>query len=90
MLHLFQKLQTNCRRLKKNTYEDHSFETPLSFEKGQEFGEFNLGCTIVLLFEAPTNFEYNMELGARIKVGEGLYHQTSPQAKPGVPASPSK
>jgi phosphatidylserine decarboxylase len=40
--------------------------------KGQPFGEFHLGSTIVLLFEAPKNFKFQLEIGQRILVGEGI------------------
>lgn len=41
-------------------------------EKGAAVGEFNLGSTIVLLFEAPKDFSFNLHPGQRIRVGEGL------------------
>ncbi|XP_026210418.1 phosphatidylserine decarboxylase proenzyme, mitochondrial isoform X1 [Anabas testudineus] len=40
--------------------------------KGEAVGEFNLGSTIVLLFEAPKDFSFNLQPGQRIRVGEGL------------------
>jgi phosphatidylserine decarboxylase len=40
--------------------------------KGQPFGEFRLGSTIVLLFEAPKNFKFHLETGQRILVGAGI------------------
>ncbi|KAK2818485.1 hypothetical protein Q5P01_024046 [Channa striata] len=41
-------------------------------QKGEAVGEFNLGSTIVLLFEAPKDFTFNLHPGQRIRVGEGL------------------
>ncbi|KAK9532120.1 hypothetical protein VZT92_009522 [Zoarces viviparus] len=41
-------------------------------QKGAAVGEFNLGSTIVLLFEAPKDFSFNLQPGQRIRVGEGL------------------
>ncbi|TNN48983.1 Phosphatidylserine decarboxylase proenzyme, mitochondrial [Liparis tanakae] len=41
-------------------------------QKGAAVGEFNLGSTIVLLFEAPKDFSFSLQPGQRIRVGEGL------------------
>ncbi|XP_038563206.1 phosphatidylserine decarboxylase proenzyme, mitochondrial isoform X3 [Micropterus salmoides] len=41
-------------------------------QKGAPVGEFNLGSTIVLLFEAPKDFTFNLQPGQRIRMGEGL------------------
>ncbi|KAM3600584.1 uncharacterized protein V6R79_025451 [Siganus canaliculatus] len=44
----------------------------VALQKGSAIGEFNLGSTIVLLFEAPKNFQFHLQPGQRIRVGEGL------------------
>ncbi|XP_029986338.1 phosphatidylserine decarboxylase proenzyme, mitochondrial-like isoform X3 [Sphaeramia orbicularis] len=44
----------------------------VSLQKGEPLGEFNLGSTIVLLFEAPRGFTFNLQPGQRIRMGEGL------------------
>lgn len=44
----------------------------VTLQKGAALGEFNLGSTIVLLFEAPKDFSFNLQPGQRIRVGEGL------------------
>ncbi|KAL0577096.1 phosphatidylserine decarboxylase 1 [Marasmius crinis-equi] len=38
----------------------------------QEMGGFCLGSTIVLVFEAPRDFEFSIENGQRVKVGQKL------------------
>lgn len=43
---------------------------PLS--KGQQMGGFNLGSTVVLVFEAPKSFQFNVKPGERVKVGQSL------------------
>lgn len=42
--------------------------------KGQQMGGFNLGSTVVLVFEAPKNFEFQVKRGEKVKVGQPLGH----------------
>lgn len=44
--------------------------------KGELFGEFRMGSTIVLLFEAPGDFQFCVNLGQPIKMGQGLAERT--------------
>ncbi|XP_018518635.1 phosphatidylserine decarboxylase proenzyme, mitochondrial isoform X2 [Lates calcarifer] len=44
----------------------------VALHRGEAVGEFNLGSTIVLLFEAPKDFNFHLQPGQRIRVGEGL------------------
>ncbi len=44
----------------------------INLNRGDAFGEFNLGSTIVLLFEAPKTFKFNVEPGQTIKVGQAM------------------
>ncbi|KAI8048331.1 phosphatidylserine decarboxylase-domain-containing protein [Gilbertella persicaria] len=39
---------------------------------GDEMGGFYLGSTVVLVFEAPTSFKFNVTSGQKIKMGEAL------------------
>lgn len=53
--------------------EDKSSEKKgFQIAKGSDVGEFNLGSTIVLIFEAPEDFHFNMEQGDKVRFGERL------------------
>jgi phosphatidylserine decarboxylase len=41
-------------------------------KKGEEMGGFWLGSTIVLVFEAPEEFEFTVREGEKVKVGQAL------------------
>lgn len=43
---------------------------PLNY--AEEMGGFCLGSTIVLVFEAPSDFEFTVHPGQKVKVGERL------------------
>lgn len=47
------------------TEEDH-------LERGDELGYFNLGSTIVMIFEAQDIKEWKVHPGMKVKVGEPL------------------
>ncbi|XP_014289972.1 phosphatidylserine decarboxylase proenzyme, mitochondrial isoform X1 [Halyomorpha halys] len=44
----------------------------LNWKKGNEIGEFRMGSTIVLLFEAPKDFHVQISPMQRVQVGEGI------------------
>jgi len=39
---------------------------------GQEVGEFRMGSTVVLLFEAPKAFVFDVDAGQSIQMGQSL------------------
>ncbi|KAM6902800.1 phosphatidylserine decarboxylase proenzyme, mitochondrial isoform 2-T2 [Xenentodon cancila] len=83
-LYFDQELHTNTPRYNKGSFHDRNYisvgdhalkvagDGGVALQKGEAVGEFNLGSTIVLLFEAPRDFTFNLQPGQRIRVGEGL------------------
>lgn len=76
-----QELQTNTPKYRKGSclercYQGDDGAAGVPLQKGQTLGEFNLGSTIVLVFEAPKDFNFNLQPGQRIRVGEGLGHMS--------------
>ncbi|XP_076434682.1 phosphatidylserine decarboxylase proenzyme, mitochondrial-like [Babylonia areolata] len=68
-----EELETNVRRKhQEGTYFDKVFTAALDVPKGSMFGEFNLGSTLVLVFEAPQGFQFKIKQGQRIKCGEPI------------------
>ena len=70
-VHFDQDLVTNTESHKNST--EMIYSEPIAFKKGEEFGYFNFGSTIVLIYEAPVDSSFNPEFTRRVKMGEGMY-----------------
>lgn len=72
---LLQDLQTNLHGHtgKDMKYFDQQFAGGIPLRKGEPFGEFNLGSTIVLVFEAPKDFDFHeVELNGVVRMGQAF------------------
>lgn len=65
-------LATNTRKWPKGKSCDDASLGCTNMSKGQMLGEFRMGSTIVLLFEAPPDFKFSLHRGQDIKVGQPL------------------
>lgn len=72
------KLKTNTRSKDKHKCFEASYSSASPFYRGypllrgEEMGGFKLGSTVVLVFEAPKNFEFNVRKGQVVKMGQKL------------------
>uniref|UniRef100_A0A1B6LU49 Phosphatidylserine decarboxylase proenzyme, mitochondrial n=1 Tax=Graphocephala atropunctata TaxID=36148 RepID=A0A1B6LU49_9HEMI len=70
-VHSDKTLHTNTRKWRDGCrHRDRHMNVVWS--KGEEVGEFRMGSTIVLIFEAPKDYTFNVGPNQRVKVGEAL------------------
>ena len=53
-------------------FSEKQFEPSLRFDKGQGFGHFSFGSTIVLIFEGPKDFSFTNGINQKVIVGKAL------------------
>jgi len=65
-------LRTNSfsHKWKEGDFSDKQFSK--EFQKGEEIGEFNLGSTIVLAFEAPKGYQFPVGENEVVRLGQSL------------------
>jgi len=80
-----EELQTNRSAIKSyresrewhapGTFTEKTFASPvggIATRRGVELGAFRLGSTIVLVFEAPKEFEFTLQHNQKIRVGDAV------------------
>jgi len=82
---LYNGFRSNLERVKERSeryeYEDKAKEAKnfvettagIFIKKGVEMGMFNGGSTIVLLFTAPKDLSFNLNVGQKIKIGQAIF-----------------
>lgn len=53
-------------------YDELTLPADTTLAKGEMLGHFNMGSTVVLIFEAPKDFRFYVQPGQKIKMGEPL------------------
>jgi len=65
-------LQKAGKHLDKSFLSSENNNEGVALKRGDDFGEFNLGSTIVLIFEAPKNFDFEIIPGEKVFLGTQL------------------
>lgn len=55
------------------TYEN---DTAVSLTRGEEMGRFNMGSTIIAVFEQPVRWRHDMNEGDAVRMGQFMGHET--------------
>lgn len=56
----------------KGIYFDKVYEKHVNFKRNDMIGEFNIGSTVVLIFEEDKNFKFNFKNGDKVQLGQNL------------------
>ena len=75
LTHEGNKLLTNSLSpLNNQKVKTAIYEKPVFIPKGSEVGMFKLGSTVVMVFEAPHNFEWTIKEGDKVRFGQTIGH----------------
>ncbi|XP_060525661.1 phosphatidylserine decarboxylase proenzyme, mitochondrial isoform X3 [Cylas formicarius] len=64
-------LHTNQKR-KTHKFKEVCLGSWVNLKKGDLIGEFRMGSTVVVIFEAPKKFKFDISPGSRVKLGQSL------------------
>jgi len=65
-------MASTCSRRTFHFHEKSFADDPVDLVRGQEFGHFEFGSTIVLIFEAPKGLQFETPSSSRVRVGQML------------------
>lgn len=51
-------------------YFDKTYNKPINFDRADQIGEFNIGSTVIMVFEAPKNFKFSVQNGQKVQLGQ--------------------
>ena len=71
-VHFDKELSTNLKDTDESVTEK-IYRDPINFTKGDEFGYFNFGSTIVLIYEAPVDTIIDNEQMRRVEMGQRMW-----------------
>jgi len=67
------KPYSECKAHKHNgIYFDKTYDQKIKLNRGDPIGEFNIGSTVILIFEAPKNFEFSISDNQKLFLGESI------------------
>lgn len=76
MFSIIQDLKTNAKGpYRKGEYNEKKYGSSfggIAITKGDRLGWFNLGSTVVLVFEGPKNFRFQVNAGDKVCFGQPL------------------
>lgn len=66
------ELRTNRKTDKMNMFHERKFDEIMPLGRGDHIGWFAMGSAVVLIFEGPKDFEFAVDIGQKIKLGQPL------------------
>jgi len=65
-------LSTNDARHALGEHEQVVYAQPMTRRRGERVGEFNMGSSVVLVFDAPETFVFTARSGEKLRYGQSL------------------